>query len=163
MPRNAASTSPAARSKSRKPRVDEPDVFDFQTNALGYQLRLAQLRAFDLFFEMLSPLDLSPARVTALSLIAMSPGTNQAALAKALSVAGPSALKLVDGLESAGWIRRMEVEGDRRRYSLQLTEQGQARMEQLREKLAEYEARLTAGLTEAERLLMMDLLGRLAR
>ncbi len=166
MPRTAPSPAPAApsaRAKGRRPRVDAGDVFDFQSNALGYQLRLAQLRAFDLFFEMLAPLDLSPARVTALSLIAMSPGTNQAALAKALNVAGPSALKLVDGLESAGWIRRMEVEGDRRRYSLQLTEQGQARLEQLREKLTEYEARLTAGLSAAERLQLMDLLGRLAR
>lgn len=163
MPRNAASNSPAARPNSRKPRPDVSDVFDFQSNALGYQLRLAQLRAFDLFFEMLAPLDLSPARVTALSLIAMSPGTNQAALAKALNVAGPSALKLVDGLESAGWIRRMEVEGDRRRYSLQLTEQGQARLVQLREKLTEYEVRLTTGLSEAERAQLMDLLGRLAR
>ncbi len=165
MPRPAApkTASKSAPSRRRKPEADVPDVFDFQSNALGYQLRLAQLRAFDLFFEMLSPLDLSPARVTALSLIAMSPGTNQAALAKALNVAGPSALKLVDGLESAGWIRRMEVEGDRRRYSLQLTEQGQARLEQLREKLAEYETRLTAGLSAAERLQLMDLLGRLAR
>lgn len=168
MPRTAKTPAPAeaatrAKPKPRRPRADAGDVFDFQANALGYQLRLAQLRAFDLFFEMLAPLDLSPARVTALSLIAMSPGTNQAALAKALNVAGPSALKLVDGLESAGWIRRMEVEGDRRRYSLQLTEQGQARLEQLRGRLTEYEARLTAGLSEAERLQLMDLLGRLAR
>ncbi|MFG6441061.1 MarR family winged helix-turn-helix transcriptional regulator [Roseateles sp. LKC17W] len=166
MPRTAPSpksAEPAPRAKARRPRAEPGDVFDFQSNALGYQLRLAQLRAFDLFFEMLAPLDLSPARVTALSLIAMSPGTNQAALAKALNVAGPSALKLVDGLESAGWIRRVEVEGDRRRYSLQLTEQGQARLAQLREKLAEYEARLTTGLSAVERQQLMDLLGRLAR
>ncbi|MEO6278615.1 MarR family transcriptional regulator [Roseateles sp.] len=166
MPRTATTQAPAeptTRAKARRPRAEPGDAFDFQSNALGYQLRLAQLRSFDLFFEMLGPLDLSPARVTALSLIAMNPGTNQAALAKALSVAGPSALKLVDGLESAGWIRRMEVQGDRRRYSLQLTEHGQARMEQLRQKLAEYEARLTAGLSAAERLQMMDLLSRLAR
>lgn len=166
MPRTAPSprpVEPSPRAKSRRRGAEPGEVFDFQSNALGYQLRLAQLRAFDLFFEMLAPLDLSPARVTALSLIAMSPGTNQAALAKALNVAGPSVLKLVDGLESAGWIRRVEVEGDRRRYSLKLTEQGQARLAQLREKLAEYEARLTAGLSEDERLQLMDLLARLAR
>ena len=140
-----------------------PDPFDFQSNALGYKLRLAQVRAFDLFFKAMEPLDLSPARVTALSIIAMQPGINQVTLAKALNVAGPSALKLVDALEDAGWIRRMDVEGDRRRYSLGLTEQGLARLEMLREKLDAYEARLSAGLSAAERAQLMELLERVAR
>ncbi|MEK8030265.1 MarR family transcriptional regulator [Ideonella sp. DXS29W] len=140
-----------------------PDRLDFQSDALGYKLRLAQVRAFDLFFKAMEPLDLSPARVTALSIIAMQPGINQVTLAKALDVAGPSALKLVDALEDAGWIRRMDVEGDRRRYSLGLTERGLAQLEMLRDKLDAYEARLSSGLTAAERAQLMDLLDRVAR
>ncbi len=166
MYRNTEPESPAtakrtpAKSRSRKTAVA---AHDFQSDALGYKLRLAQVRAFDLFFEMLSPLDMSPARVTALSLIAMNPGTNQAALAKELGVAGPSVLKLVDALEGAGWIRRVEVEGDRRRYSLEITEEGQQRLGTLSERLEEYEVRMSAGLSAEERETLMSLLDRVAR
>ena len=65
-------------------------------------LRRAQIRAYDLFFEKLGELDLSPARLTALSLLSMDGGINQAALAKRLNIAGPSVLKLVDALEQSG-------------------------------------------------------------
>ncbi|MDR6212385.1 MarR family transcriptional regulator [Paracidovorax wautersii] len=146
-------------SRSRKAAASH----DFQSDALGYKLRLAQVRAFDLFFEKMAPMDLSPARVTALSLIAMNTGINQAALAKELGVAGPSVLKLVDALEGAGWIRRVEVEGDRRRYSLEITEQGEERLGEVRDKLAEYEVRLSKGLSADERETLMDLLDRVAR
>jgi len=163
MDRNTGA-EPAAPAKRARPKAHKAvPSHDFQSDALGYKLRLAQVRAFDLFFEMLAPLELSPARVTALSLIAMNTGTNQAALAKELGVAGPSVLKLVDALEGADWIRRVEVEGDRRRYSLEITEQGQARLATLSERLAEYEVRLSAGLSDAERETLMDLLDRVAR
>ncbi|WP_343592463.1 MarR family transcriptional regulator [Paracidovorax wautersii] len=166
MYRNTEPESPAtAKRTPAKPRSRKAAVasYDFQSDALGYKLRLAQVRAFDLFFEMLSPLDMSPARVTALSLIAMNPGTNQAALAKELGVAGPSVLKLVDALEGAGWIRRVEVEGDRRRYSLEITEEGRQRLGTLSERLEEYEVRMSAGLSAEERETLMSLLDRVAR
>ena len=154
----------AAPAKRAKPKARKATAsHDFQSDALGYKLRLAQVRAFDMFFDMLAPLDMSPARVTALSLIAMNSGINQAALAKELGVAGPSVLKLVDALEGANWIRRVEVEGDRRRYSLEITEHGQERLGALSERLAEYEVRLSSGLTAAERETLMGLLERLAR
>ncbi len=153
-------SAPARRGKraARKPTA----AFDFQSDALGYKLRLAQVRAYDLFFKTLAPLDLSPARVTALSLIAMNPGINQSALAKELSVAGPSVLKVVDTLEASGWVRRVDVEGDRRRYSLEITEQGHDYLELLSEKLSEYEVRLSEGFTAAERRSLMQMLDRLA-
>ncbi len=163
MDRNTGA-EPATAAKRARPKARKAaPSHDFQSDALGYKLRLAQVRAFDLFFEMLAPLELSPARVTALSLIAMNTGINQAALAKELGVAGPSVLKLVDALEGAQWIRRVEVEGDRRRYSLEITEQGQERLATLSERLAEYEVRLSAGLSAAERETLMDLLDRVAR
>lgn len=155
------STAPAKRTKPKARKATASH--DFQSDALGYKLRLAQVRAFDMFFSMLSPLDLSPARVTALSLIAMNSGINQAALAKELGVAGPSVLKLVDALEGANWIRRVQVEGDRRRYSLEITQQGQDRLSMLSERLAEYELRLSSGLSADERETLMGLLDRLAR
>lgn len=156
---------PTAKTAKATPRParKEPaglDRFDFQEDSLGYALRRAQVRAYDLFFEMLGELELSPARLTALSIIAIEPDMNQATLARRLNVSGPSVMKLIDALEAAGHIRRMDVEGDRRRYSLVLTPLGQALLVTLRGRMAEYEKRLAAGLTAAERKVLMGLLGK---
>ena len=155
---------PTARKKAARPARDEPaglDRFDFQEDSLGYALRRAQVHAHDLFFEMLGELGLSPARLTALSIIAIEPDMNQATLARRLDVSGPSVMKLIDTLEAAGHLRRMDVEGDRRRYALVLTPSGRTLLETLRGRMAEYEKRLAAGLSAAERKVLMGLLGKL--
>ena len=153
---------PTAKKKTtpRPARDESADLerFDFQEDSLGYALRRAQVHAYDLFFEMLGELELSPARLTALSIIAIEPDMNQATLARRLNVSGPSVMKLIDALEAAGHIRRMDVEGDRRRYSLVLTPSGRALLETLRGRMAEYEKRLAAGLTAAQRKVLMGLL-----
>jgi len=156
-------TQPKARS-TRKARTaaDELGRFDFQSDSLGYALRRAQMRAYDLFFEMLGALDLSPARLTALSIVAMETDISQATLAKRLNIAGPSVLKLVDALEQAGFISRMDVLGDRRRYSLVITGAGRGKLEKVRAELAAYEARLANQLSAAERAQLMALLERVA-
>lgn len=148
---------------ARKPRAeDDLARFDFQSDSLGYALRRAQMRAYDIFFEMLGAMDLSPARLTALSIVAMELDINQATLAKRLDIAGPSALKLVDALEQAGFISRMGVAGDRRRYSLVITPAGRGKLEKVRAELEAYEARLASRLTGAERTQLLALLARVA-
>lgn len=157
-------TAAAARRPRRAAAEEDPlERFDFQRDSLGYALRRAQVRAYELFFEMLGEMDLSPARLTALSLIATQPDINQAALARHLNIAGPSVLKLVDALEGAGLVCRLDVAGDRRRYALALTATGRSRMEQLRERLAVYEAKLAAGLSATERAQLLALLEKVGR
>lgn len=136
--------------------------FDFRTGSLGYTLRLAEVRMYSLFFEMLGDLGLTPARVTALSVIATDKDMNQAKLARSLNIAGPSALKMVDALEAAGLICRLDVEGDRRRYALALTATGRHKIELLRQRIAEYEERIAAALSPAEREQLIALLNRTA-
>ena len=150
-----------AKPGARPPEAHSLDRFDFQKDALGYALRRAQVHAYELFFDMLGSLELSPARLTALSLIAMEPEINQATLAKRLDVAGPSVMKLIDALEQAGFIRRNDVPGDRRRYSLVLTASGRALLETLQERLAAYEKQLARNLSAAERQQLMTLLAKL--
>lgn len=158
----------AAPRGSRRPRAAAAEEeglahFDLQTGSLGYALRLAQVRMYTLFFEMLGDLGLTPARVTALSLIAIDSDMNQAKLARSLDIAGPSALKMVDALEAAGLICRLDVAGDRRRYVLALTVTGRTRMEELRLRMAEYEERIAADLSAAERQQLAALLNRVAQ
>ena len=155
----------SAKSKKVPAAQDEDGLarFDLQTGSLGYTLRLAQVRMYTLFFEMLGDLGLTPARVTALSLIASDPDMNQTKLARSLDIAGPSALKMVDALEAAGLVCRQAVAGDRRRYLLALTDTGRSQMEALRLRMAEYEERIAADLSAAERELLVGLLNRVAQ
>lgn len=157
--RSATPARGAARTRRESPDA-ALDRFDFQRDSLGYALRRAQVRAYDLFFEMLGSLDLSPARLTALSLIATESDINQAALARRLGIAGPSVLKLVDALEASGLVARMDVAGDRRRYSLVVTASGRSKLETLRARLDAYEVRLAQQLSAAERKTLLALLER---
>jgi DNA-binding MarR family transcriptional regulator len=159
--RAAAKTAPAAQRRAAAPDADVPaDPFDFQHDSLGYALRLAQMRAYSLFFEMLTEHDLTPARLTALSIIAMTPELNQSNLAQRLDISGPSVLKVVDALASAGYVERTDCADDRRRYLLSLTPEGRRKLAVVREATEAYEARLAAGLTAAERVQLMGLLAR---
>lgn len=159
----AVRARPAAPRNPVAARGDDPLArFDFRTGSLGYTLRLAQVRLYGLFFEMLGDLGLTPARVTALSIIATDKDMNQARLARSLDIAGPSALKMVDALEAAGLICRLAVEGDRRRYALALTASGRDTIELLRQRLAEYEERIAAALSPEEREQLIALLNRTA-
>lgn len=147
--------------RSRPAEPDPLDRFDFQQDSLGYALRRAQVHAYSLFFEMIGPLELSPARLTALSMIAMEPEINQATLARRLDVAGPSVMKMIDALEAAGYIERRDVVGDRRRYSLGLTPTGTELLQTLRARMDAYEDKLAGALSPAERRQLLALLNRL--
>jgi DNA-binding MarR family transcriptional regulator len=161
-PKPAAPAAPPSSARRARGRESDAGRFDFQSDSLGYALRRAQMRAYDIFFEMLGTLDLSPARLTALSIVAMEVDINQATLARRLDIAGPSVLKLVDALEQAGFISRMAVAGDRRRYSLVITNAGRGMLERARTELEAYEARLADQLTPDDRAQLMALLARVA-
>lgn len=49
-----------------------------------------------MFYSMLSTQELPPARLTALSIIAMEPDIGQTTLSQRLGITGPSVLKMVD-------------------------------------------------------------------
>ena len=51
-------------------------------------------------------------------------GATQRALAEELEIEGPTLVRLLDSLESQGWIKRCAVAGDRRAKQIVLTEEG---------------------------------------
>jgi DNA-binding MarR family transcriptional regulator len=145
---------------------DDTDILtrlDTRIDSLGYALRRAQVRSYEMFHQWLGESGLSPARVTALSIIASQPDTNQAELARQLGISGPTVFKLVDALEESGLICRMDVATDRRRYALALTAIGRTRMAQIKTQLDAYELRLAEGLSANERKQLLSLLERVAR
>lgn len=135
---------------------------DLLKNSLGYELKLAQVRAYQMLYEALDPKAISPARLTALSIIGTQPGISQAVLADRLAITRPSVVKVVDMLESAGLIERQAVPEDRRSYALVLTPHGKAELRDIGERLQAHEAAIAARLSAGERKQLMSLLARVA-
>jgi DNA-binding MarR family transcriptional regulator len=158
--RNPPQKSPAGR-RSAAP-GDALVNLDLLKNSLGYELKLAQVRTYQMYFEALDPKAISPARLTALSIISNQPGISQAALADRLAIARPSVVKVVDMLESAGLIERQPVPDDRRSYALVLTPHGKAELRDIGKRLQAYETAIAARLSTSERKQLMSLLAKVA-
>lgn len=135
--------------------------FDLLKDSLGYTLKLAQVRTYEMLYASLGPNAISPARMTALSMIATQPGISQSALADRLRIARPSVVKVVDTLESLGLIER-QPGADRRSYALALTPRGHKELHGMRARVRSYEEAITSHLTPAERGQLMKLLAKVA-
>lgn len=145
------------------PAEDEGTSYDFERDSLGYALRRAQLRTYERYYEtLMNAGGLTPAQLTALSQISQQRGLNQAALAQRLQTSGPSALRIVDVLEEAGYVNRESLAGDRRSHALVLTPKGAAKLAELSRMVRDYDMRISARLSAAERTLLLSLLERVA-
>jgi DNA-binding MarR family transcriptional regulator len=69
---------------------------------------------------------------------------------------------LVDELERQGLLERRPSPADRRAHALYLSGDGRRLLDRLMQVSADHEAQLCAGLTQAERHRLIDLLSRLA-
>src|SRR3954469_5211314 len=69
--------------------------------------------------------DMTLPQFRVLSLIASSP-ERASRVAEKAAVSRPSLTGLLDGLETRGWVRRVEVEGDRRGVGLEVPPEGRA-------------------------------------
>ena len=127
-------------------------------DSMGYAIRRAQIRSYDMFFRFLKDEDISPAKMTVLALIGVHQGISQSALAKQLGVNRAAMVKVIDALELQQLIERSPTDGDRRSYSLLITSQGQSKLKALQRKTEKYEQALTQALTEPERQLLISLL-----
>ncbi len=130
----------------------------------GSAFLLAQLGAHAAaqFAQRISQLDLTPAQAGLLRLIAWKPGQSQQAIARQLGTPASRLVPLVDGLEERGLIERRRDPADRRYYALYLTGDGTAFMKELGRLGAAHEDAMTEGLTPDERVVLNDLLSRLA-
>lgn len=160
-PKAASAASATARKRPAAPRDALADL-DLLKNSLGYELKLAQVRAYQMWFEALEEKAISPARLTALSIISNEPGISQALLADRLQIARPSVVKVIDMLEAAGLVERQAVPDDRRSYALVPTTHGKAELRDIGRRLQAYEAAIAARLSAAERKQLMSLLARVA-
>lgn len=138
------------------------DDIDLLRDSLAYEIKKAQVRSYEALFELFGADALSPGRMTALCIIGNQPGINQSALAEALRVNRASVVKVIDTLQSLGYVERQSIPEDRRSYALVITPAGRDKLRRLTALSRKYEDAIAAQLSAQERSTLIKLLSKVA-
>lgn len=128
---------------------------------VGYHLRRAQVAVFADFARAVRGLDITPGQFGVLVLIAANPGLSQSALGRALGLDRSTVVGVIDRLERRGLVVRARAPGDRRSYALKLSAKGEALRREVARRVRVHERRVTRGLSETERRILVELLRRI--
>lgn len=130
---------------------------------LGYQLAQAAIVTNAVFARQVgAPFDLRPVEYTVLALIHENPDVSATRLAKALAVTAPNIAAWIDRLEKRGLVQRIPHATDRRAQHLRTTAQGTALARKSTEAILDGEQSALASLSKGERLILVELLHKLA-
>ena len=126
----------------------------------GYNIKRASGAIMAGVNRTLAPFGLRHTTYSALSVIAASPGLKQVDLSEILAIERPNLVQIIDELEAAALITRTRSAGDRRAYELHVTLPGRRKLQHASAALTDFDARLTDGLTDLERDLLITALQR---
>lgn len=129
---------------------------------LSYLLKRAGLELAELNDEALAPLGLSHAEHTVLLSIDAGEPRSQQQTGRRIGVDRTTMVALIDGLEDKGLVARRPDDADRRRNVVELTSKGRATLRRATKAGDKAEARLLAGLDDAEAAQLRSLLRRVA-
>lgn len=129
---------------------------------IGYQMRRAGASMGADYAWFAGPDRLRPSQLTALGIIADNPGVHASTVGSLLRVARANMVQLVSVLVERGLVERRSSPSDKRVVELHLTDAGVAAAAAAKTFMAEHEARMTAHLTERQRVQLHDLLRRVA-
>lgn len=133
-------------------RMDQMEVF------FGYLVRRLDNKISTSFLEALSQENITPARFTALSIIGSNPGVRQVDIARAMDVARPAALKLVNQLIDLGLVEAHPIPSDKRIGALALSAKGQAKLAEYERAVHAHEGRVLQPLSAPQREQLTGLL-----
>jgi len=128
----------------------------------GFMLRLAQLKFFEGFYEEFAALGLTPATYAIFIVIRDNPGVPPSSLASLLRLRLPNLIKILNELESSGFIKRNRSKTDRRAVELVLTPKGTKLIAEGAGLTEPYNGRMLASLTETEQRTLLELLNRIS-
>lgn len=137
--------------------ADEVDL-DRLNSALGFLMRLAQLKIYERFFQEVGEHNLKPGEFSVLWVILHNPGIRQSVLGQRLMIKRAHMTKLIRALEDQNLVSRKIPDGDRRAVEITLTPEAVARVEQASQWFFTYEASVGANLTADERQQLTALL-----
>lgn len=131
---------------------------------LGYQLAQASVAAGEVFAGQVGQVfELRPVEFTVLALVHQNPGLTAGQLAAALAVTPSNITMWIDRLQKRGWVEREPNQKDRRSQHIRATAAGAEVARQATERLFEGEHHAVSGLTPGERMLLIELLRKVAR
>lgn len=132
-------------------------------DTLGYAIARVAVTTNQLFNQGVGePLGLRPVEFTLLQLILSNPNTTQKRLCDLLRVPAPQMTLILDRLQERGWVARERDENDRRAQHLRLTPEGKRLAERSLSSLALSEKALDEVLTGGERMILLELLRKVA-
>jgi DNA-binding MarR family transcriptional regulator len=136
------------------PRPRQPSI-GFTLSQLGF----ATSRGFG---QLVGSLGLEPRHFALLRAVSEAEGQPQNAVAERLRIPASTMVSLIDHLEEQGLLERRPRPGDRRTRLLHLTERGAKVLGEAVRLGAQWEERICAGLSPAERRQLLALLQRVA-
>lgn len=142
---------------------DEPLDLGMLPGLLGYQLRHAQIAAFQHFAASVGQAGITPGWFGLMVIVANNEGLSQTRLARALGIDGSTMVAMIDRLEKKDWMRRERSTTDRRSHALYLTEAGGQLLADLTPRVEAHEAELAQGLSADERTKLIELLAKITR
>lgn len=108
------------------------------------------------FNRRVNELELTQAQWQALAHISRREGLKQSQLADILEVQPISVARLIDRMETAGWVERRRDAKDRRAINLYLTDKCEPILKKMQKIASEVRAQALAGIPEKDQQLMME-------
>lgn len=128
----------------------------------GFVMRIAQLTAFERFFDLLGPSMVKISEITVLIAIEENPGIRQGEIADLLKIKWPKMTKLVRELEDRDLVDRHVPQHDRRSVVLRLTEKGRAAIAQSAPAMIAADRQALSMLDDAEHATLVALSRKIA-
>ncbi len=125
---------------------------------VGYAASRAALELRHAFEQHLGHLGLKVVDYSILVLVASNANVNQKQLGQALDISAPNMAITLDRLVERGWVERVRSTQDRRAMWIHLTPAGRTLVDQALDIAATMEDGVLAGLSAAERALLVELL-----
>ncbi len=133
------------------------------THLVGYAATRASVELKKSFTKHMGPLHLKAVEFSILVLVASNDQVNQKQLGQALDVSPPNLAVTLDRMVERGWVERVRCTEDRRSQIVVLTASGQKLVQRAEKIAATMESDTLQVLSAAERLLLLELLLKVAR
>lgn len=155
-----APASPTRKASSASAGLDQSAL----SHVLGYQLARASIHTRAAFQGAIGePLQLRPVEFTILQLLRHNLRATQKQLARALAITAPGMTVLLDRMEARELLRRERNLRDKRSVFVSLTTEGERLATASHQASLDMETELLRALSPAERMMLFELLERIAR
>ena len=127
-------------------------IFQDSNRGFGFLMTEASRLLRRLIDRRLMPLGLTRAQWAVLAALSARDGQTQSQLAESLEIEKSTAGRLIDHLESGGWLQRRPIPGDRRFWSVHLSAKAYPLIAEVQQIILDTRAVMLGGLSEPQQL-----------